>query len=335
MIEAHHDPRLLVQVLNRRPLRYSAGADPSLDRPAHVRAASSLVRVGDSMLAIQDDAHFVALIDPDSWEVRAIPLPPGPGGKRQFDDLRGTKGLKLDLEACVVVPEAAGATLIAFGSGATPQRERILVMRAVTAPAPDIRLVEATALYAALRAPAFAGSELNLEGAVLLPSGKTLRLFQRGNGAPRGALQPVDATCDIAWPDLAAYLDDPTTAAPPPLQAITRYHLGLLDGARLTFTDATPGPNAILYCAAAERSPNAVDDGEVVGSALGLLPPTGAPRYAPIVDFDGELLPLKIEGLLLDEHDPTLVFLVADADDPLLPSELLTARLIGPWFDQG
>jgi len=335
MIEAYHDPRLLVQVLNRRPLRYSAGADPSLDRPAHVRAASSLVRVGDSMLAIQDDAHFVALIDPDSWEVRAIPLPPGPGGKRQFDDLRGTKGLKLDLEACVVVPEAAGATLIAFGSGATPQRERILVMRAVTAPAPDIRLVEATALYAALRAPAFAGSELNLEGAVLLPSGKTLRLFQRGNGAPRGALQPVDATCDIAWPDLAAYLDDPTTAAPPPLQAITRYHLGLLDGARLTFTDATPGPNAILYCAAAERSPNAVDDGEVVGSALGLLPPTGAPRYAPIVDFDGELLPLKIEGLLLDEHDPTLVFLVADADDPLLPSELLTARLIGPWFDQG
>jgi len=235
----------------------------------------------------------------------------------------------------VVVPEAAGATLIAFGSGATPQRERVLVMRAVTAPAPDIRLVEATALYAALRAPAFAGSELNLEGAVLLPSGETLRLFQRGNGAPRGALQPVDATCDIAWPDLAAYLDDPTTAAPPPLQAITRYHLGLLDGARLTFTDATPGPNAILYCAAAERSPNAVDDGEVVGSALGLLPPTGAPRYAPIVDFDGELLPLKIEGLLLDEHDPTLVFLVADADDPLLPSELLTARLIGPWFDQG
>jgi hypothetical protein len=335
MIEAYHDPRLLVQVLNRRPLRYSAGADPSLDRPAHVRAASSLVRVGDSMLAIQDDAHFVALIDPDSWEVRAIPLPPGPGGKRQFDDLRGTKGLKLDLEACVVVPEAAGATLIAFGSGATPQRERILVMRAVTAPAPDIRLVEATALYAALRAPAFAGSELNLEGAVLLPSGKTLRLFQRGNGAPRGALQPVDATCDIAWPDLAAYLDDPTTAAPPPLQAITRYHLGLLDGARLTFTDATPGPNAILYCAAAERSPNAVDDGEVVGSALGLLPPTGAPRYAPIVDFDGALLPLKIEGLLLDEHDPTLVFLVADADDPLVPSELLTARLIGPWFDQG
>jgi hypothetical protein len=335
MIEAHHDPRLLVQVLNRRPLRYSAGADPSLDRPAHVRAASSLVRVGDSMLAIQDDAHFVALIDPDSWEVRAIPLPPGPGGKRQFDDLRGTKGLKLDLEACVVVPEAAGATLIAFGSGATPQRERVLVMRAVTAPAPDIRLVEATALYSALRAPAFAGSELNLEGAVLLPSGETLRLFQRGNGAPRGALQPVDATCDIAWPDLAAYLDDPTTAAPPPLQAITRYHLGLLDGARLTFTDATPGPNGILYCAAAERSPNAVDDGEVVGSALGLLPPTGAPRYAPIVDFDGALLPLKIEGLLLDEHDPTLVFLVADADDPLVPSELLTARLIGPWFDQG
>ncbi len=335
MIEAHHDPRLLVQVLHRRPLRYTAGADPSLDRPTHVRAASSLVRVGDFMLAIQDDAHFVALIEPDSWEVRAVTLPPGPGGKRQFDELRGTKALKLDLEACVVVPESASATLIAFGSGSTPQRERVLVMRHITAPAPDMRLVEATALYAALRAPAFAGSELNLEGAVLLPSGETLRLFQRGNGAPRGELQPVDATCDIAWPALAAYLADPTTASPPSLQAITRYHLGLLDGARLTFTDATLCPGGILYCAAAERSPNAVDDGPVVGSALGLLPPTGAPRYAPIVDLDGDLLPLKVEGLLLDERDPTLVFLAADADDPLVPSELLTARLIGPWFDQG
>ncbi|MFQ3663269.1 MAG: hypothetical protein SNJ69_12840, partial [Chloroflexaceae bacterium] len=72
MIQAHHDPRLLIQVLSRRPLRYTAGADPALDRPAHVRAASSLVRVGTQMLAIQDDAHFVAVIDPDTWEVRAI-----------------------------------------------------------------------------------------------------------------------------------------------------------------------------------------------------------------------------------------------------------------------
>ena len=332
MIQAHHDPRLLIQVLSRRPLRYTAGADPALDRPAHVRAASSLVRVGAQMLAIQDDAHFVAVIDPDTWEVRAITLPAGPDGKRQFDDLRGTKALKLDLEACVVVPEASGALLIAFGSGSTPQRERILVMRDVMTDEPAMRLVEATALYAALRAPAFAGSELNLEGAVLLPSGQALRLFQRGNGAPRGALQPVDATCDIAWPALAAYLADPSGVPPPPLEAITRYDLGLLNGARLTFTDATPCPNGILYSASAERSPNAVEDGPVVGSAIGLLPSVGTPRYAPIVDLDGELLPLKIEGLLLDDRDPGLVFLVADADDPLAPSELLTARLIGPWF---
>ncbi|NWF82052.1 MAG: hypothetical protein HXY37_18710 [Chloroflexi bacterium] len=330
MHEAQRDPQLVAQVEAQRPLTYAAGADPALDRPAHVRAASSLVRLGRHMVAIQDDAHFLALIDPATWAVAALTLPAGPDGQRQFDDLRGTRALKLDLEASVVVPGPDGDLLLALGSGSTPERERILMVEQVTSGEPAIRLVAASALYAQLRAPAFAGSELNLEGAVLL--GTTLRLFQRGNGAPRGALQPIDATCDLHWPALAAYLANPSVVPPPELTAITRYDLGRLAGARLTFTDATLAPGGILYCATAEDSPDVTRDGPVVGSALGLLPFAGHPRYAPLTGPDGQVLPIKVEGALLDATDPTRIYLVADADDPLTPSELLVTRLLGPWF---
>lgn len=332
MHQAQHDPQLIARVEERRPLTYAAGADPALDRPAHVRAASSLVRLGQGqhMVAIQDDALFLALIDPATWAVTAVTLPAGPDGQRQFDDLRGTRALKLDLEASVVIPTPGGELLLAFGSGSTPERERILIVEQVGTAEPALRLVTASTLYARLRAPAFAGSELNLEGAVLL--GTTLRLFQRGNGAPQGALQPIDATCDLNWPDLAAYLADPAVVPPPEITAITHYDLGHLAGARLTFTDATLAPGGILYCATAEDSPDVTRDGPVVGSALGLLPFDGHPHYAPLTTPDGQLLPIKVEGVLLDTTDPTRIYLVADADDPLTPSELLVARLLGPWF---
>jgi len=40
-------------------------------------------------MVVQDDANFIAVIDPQIWQVRAIPLPAGERGVRQFDDLRG------------------------------------------------------------------------------------------------------------------------------------------------------------------------------------------------------------------------------------------------------
>ena len=44
---ARPDPSLAARVVRSVPLLYAAGADPSLDRPAHVRAASGMARVGD------------------------------------------------------------------------------------------------------------------------------------------------------------------------------------------------------------------------------------------------------------------------------------------------
>ena len=121
-VAASVEPSLGAQVVARTPLFYRDGAHAGLDRPAHVRAGSALARIDAHTLAVvQDDASFVAILRGAGTEelvVHDVPLPSA-GGVRQFDDARGNKKAKLDLEACIVV--RGGALLIAFGSGRAPR----------------------------------------------------------------------------------------------------------------------------------------------------------------------------------------------------------------------
>jgi hypothetical protein len=332
MRRAFFDPALDAFASSPRALRYSAGPDPALDRPGHVRAASSASFIGARLAIVQDDANFLALVDPGdpSSEVRAIPLAPGPGGQRLFDEGRGNKRHKLDLEASVVVPTPDGPLFLAFGSGSTERREQIVVGRALDGARPDVRMVAASQLYAALRANvAFAGSELNVEGVALV--GARLRLFNRGNGASKGALSPVDATVDLELPSLLAHLLEggPT----PALLDVVPYDLGVIDGIRLGFTDAVSlGAPArgerVFYLAAAEASPDAYHDGPVTGVVLGVIGEDGV-RCARIRTESG-FFDRKAEGLAL-EADGRRGCVVIDRDAPLEPAELWQLTLSGPW----
>jgi hypothetical protein len=328
------DDRLRARVVGAAPLLYAEGADAALDRPAHVRAASGIVRVGRQLVVVQDDANFLAVIDPASGRVSAVTLPAGPDGRRQFDDVRGTKHLKLDLECAVVVPRTPdGPVLLAFGSGSTEMRERIVVVRGAETGEPVVRVVHAPALYTALRAEtAFVGSELNVEGAVWVDG--AIRLFNRGNGAPRGGMMPVDATCDVRWDVLSRYLADAEVASEFTLDNVTRYDLGAVDGCRLTFTDAAAVGGAVMFAATAEDSPDAVRDGPVAGSAIGVVAADGSVRLALVTGPEGERLTEKVEGICPDPDDATRLLAVVDRDDPAVPSELLTLELSGDWRER-
>lgn len=325
MIHARRDPTLRATVVRSLPLFYQEGADPALDRPSHVRAGSSLSWFGDRLALVQDDANFLVLIAPQSLVVEAIPLPSGEAGLRQFDDQRGNKRFKLDLEACTTVPTPDGEILLAFGSGSTARREQILLV-----PASDpsrLTLQPATALYAHLRdCTPFSGSELNVEGAIFQAA--YLRLFNRGNGAPQNMLQPVNATGDLDWATLAAYLAAPEQHQPPALQNICQYELGQLNGLALTFTDATVTPLGILFSAAAEDSPDATRDGAVSGSAIGIL--GDRPRWTELRTPDGSLFLGKVEGLCPISGAHRL-WVVVDADDPTRPCDLCEVALDGDW----
>src|SRR4051794_24780273 len=123
MLHARLDPTLSARAVRAVPLLYAEGADAALDRPAHVRSASGIARVAGRIAVIQDDANSVALVNPPTGLARAITLPAGEGGVRQFDDLRGNKRFKLDLESCVLVRDGDGpGMLMALGSGSLPAR---------------------------------------------------------------------------------------------------------------------------------------------------------------------------------------------------------------------
>jgi hypothetical protein len=324
------DPSLGAVVVASVPLHYADGEDAALDRPAHVRAASSLALVPGGLALVQDDTNFVALVAADGTVARAIPLPAGEGGRRQFDDRRGNKRHKLDLESCVAVPDEGGTLLVALGSGSTRHREHVALVRGWEGGLADVTMVHAGALYAALRAePAFAGSELNVEGAVHV--GACLRLFGRGNGAPREGVRPANATCDLDWRALRAYLLAPDLVAPPAPTAVEPYELGALDGIPLGFTDAAAWGDSVLYSATAEDSPDAVRDGRVAGSAVGIVAPTGRARWAPLTRADGGLFAGKVEGLVPAPGEENRLLAVVDADDPDAPSLLCTVELRGPW----
>jgi hypothetical protein len=324
-INGLQDPSLVACIVRSTPLLYRAGVDAAADRPGHVRAGSSLAFLGRHLAVIQDDANFVAWFDPAESQVEVIPLPAGHEGKRLFDDGRGNKRWKLDLEACV----ADGERLVAFGSGSSPLRERLVIVSGLASDRTAVTVHDAPAFYAALRAAAdFAGSELNIEGAVLLDGGR-LRLFQRGNGAARGGLRPVNATADIAWAALLAYLQNPETPTPFRLENICQYNLGALDGVPLTFTDAAAAGKAILFSAAAEASPDAIQDGPVAGSVLGIIDSDGTARWTLLLDADGRPFAGKVEGVARSAGGA--IYVIVDKDDPALASELCRVELVGSW----
>lgn len=324
---AHFDPSRGARVVARTALLYQRGPDPSIDRPAHVRAGSALAVLPTGQLAvIQDDACFLAIIDRASGAVTDVPFPGD--GPRQFDDLRGNKKEKLDLEAVFITP---GGVLIALGSGSSPLRERIVIVEGAGSSEPRVRIVHAHALYAQLRAHrSFSGSELNVEGATIV--GGDVVLFQRGNGAPAPSVMPVDATARMALGPLVEYLDGGPL---PPLRDICPWDLGHKDGHRLTFTDGAvhARAGAIAFLACAEDSPDATRDGPVSAVMLGCLDEaTGACALGPILDERGAPLLDKAEGFAFDPDDASRAFVVTDRDDPTAPSELLVLELGAAWL---
>ena len=336
-VVAWPDPALVARIRRKTPLWYEGGADPATERPPHVRAGSSLAALrdpgtrGDRIAVIQDDARFVAIIDPGSSRAASLPLPAGHAGHRVFDEAHGNERFKLDLEACVTVLGAGGERLVAFGSGSTAERDQIVVVSWTGGERPDVAVYEAAAWYDALRgAHDFSGSELNVEGAIFLPP-DTLRLFQRGNGAPRAGLQPVDATGDLSWSALWAHLQRPATAPPPTPANVVQYRLGDLDGVRLTFSDAVARGAVVIFSASAEGSGDSARDERVAGSVLGVIATDGA-RWTTLTERDGRPFRAKIEGLSLAPGDRRLVSFVVDNDDTEAPSELYQAELSGPWY---
>jgi len=283
-----------------------------------VTAASGIAPFGDGWLIAQDDATSAAWRRPAG--VTPVRVLPPVDGHDRFSEAHGTKHLKPDLEvACPVEVDGVPAVLL-LGSGSTARRMRGVLVRLA-----DGRPVAAAADLAPLYGRVAERLDLpiehlNLEGASR--HGASMRWFNRGNlaaGVRSGSVEvPLEGL-------VAALLGADVDAVPVSRPHI--YDLGDVEGVGLAVTDAIALPDGrLLLCAAAEDTPNAVDDGPVVATALALVDSETVLDVAPIPEVDGRVH--KIEGLALRGIRDGEVHLLAvvDADDPDTPSAELDLR---------
>ena len=114
----------------------------------------------------------------------------------------------------------------------------------------------------------------------------------------------------------------------PAILAIEGYDLGAIDGVRLGFTDAIADGDDVFYLATAEITRNAIDDGRVVGSQIGVIT-GGVVRATTLASPEGT--PVKAEGIALDPKRARHAWVALDCDDPEQPALLYDVELVGPW----
>lgn len=278
--------------------------DNALAVPQPMVAGSGLIRDRDGLWAVGDDLHHL------------IHIPWGEGiaeGHRMFPgdlplDFAARKAVKPDTEAFFEITRRGDeAVWLAMPSGSKPNRVKGAVIRKSSRL--EINERDFSPLYEVLSSKI---SDLNIEGATLWK--EHLVFFQRGNGPSRtNALITVKLKDFISGfksgeIDSEAFRIDPVD-------------LGEWDHAAITFTDGFAHRGHLIFTAAAERTDSTYEDGEVVGSVVGIW--DGA--RARIL---GRLAGAKIEGLALEQATETEMtcYAITDTDHESRPSQLL--RLI-------
>jgi hypothetical protein len=304
--DAHEAARLDELV----PLRYWR---PGAGLPTHVRATSALRRFEGRLVIVQDDVNALA-VRANSGTVRAVLLPAHESGRRSFDDVLGNKHEKLDLEACVTLPDGR---LVAFGSGSTPKREQLVVWSGGSM-LPF--MVEASGFYSDVRAAVTQGvGRLNVEGAVV--RGVQLELFHRGNDAGDTTQAATNAIAAVALEAFATWLDR-GGAASPRVARVTTVELGDVRGVPFGFTDAVAlDDERVVVLACAEDSACAISDGAVLGCRVGMLDEEGL-RMVDVYDTKGERTLLKLEGIEPRVSSVSEFDVVVDVDRPATPAQL-------------
>ncbi len=285
-----------------------------------VRAASAIAPLGEGWLIAQDDATHAA------WErdgsVTAVRVLPPVDGHDTFSEAEGTKHLKPDFEAACEVSVDGSPAVLLLGSGSKPARMRGSLVQLVDG-RPRITVSDlAPAYHRVAEVLGLPVDHLNLEGACR--DGEVLRWFNRGN-LNAGV---ESASVDVDFPALLAVVLGKGSAEAVSVSRPQSYTLGEVNGVGLAITDALALPDGrVLVSAAAEDTPNAVDDGPVVGAGLALLAGDAVLDVAALPEVGGTIH--KVEGLALSEVTPDglSVIGVVDSDDADAPSTKLALRV--------
>ncbi len=285
-------------------------------RPAHVSAASGLVRAGDRLYVVADDENHLGVFPVSGFEPGTLARLNE--GKLPLDP-EERKRKKPDYESLARLPALPGhptGALLALGSCSRPNRCEGILARLDARGRLDGTLarVELEPLRAALEERF---GRLNIEGALTLDD--ELVLLQRGNKGDR-------RNARIRF-RLARVLESLGAGRPPGVEALIRIdplELGAVGDVPLGLSDGAALPDGrMVFTAIAEDTADSYEDGGCCGAAIGIVGAGGQmERLHPIdAGYKVEGIEARIEG------DSIRVLLVTDADDAGVPASLLEARL--------
>jgi hypothetical protein len=264
-----------------------------------IPSGSGMVRHGNTYHIVGDDAPFLYSMDSSSGSVTTTRLVDAVN----LSGHRIVKSEKPDFEAMELVGDRE---MVIFGSGSkSPNRDvfmRVLLTDPFTVEKHDI-----SDFYNNLRAlPHLKDSELNIE-ATAFRNGH-IYLFNRNR----------NLVLQFLYDDLLAHLRG-EVAFPPP--SVTPFNLPVIGGVQAGFSGAVALTHApkIIFTASVERTDNAYDDGEIMGSLIGMfdIADDGVSTtftHCPIASGN---TPLKIESVAVGEEraiGETQLFLISDDD---------------------
>ncbi|MDN3724960.1 hypothetical protein QRD02_11240 [Aequorivita sp. SDUM287046] len=217
----------------------------------NIPSGSGIVKYGENYLVIGDDSPFLFSLDKNFKLVSKTPLL----DSVNFSEKRIVKANKPDFEAMERVGENE---LVIFGSGSkAPERNvfvRILLKDSITVEKYDV-----SRLYQNLKnTPIFKNSELNIEATAFFNN--HIYLFNRKK----------NLIIKFEYPSLIKYIKGEIEFPEP---EIKQFSLPKINGIEAGFSGATALQREpkIIFTASVENTDNAYDDGEILGSFIGMV----------------------------------------------------------------
>lgn len=274
-------------------------------------SASGIEVIGDSIYVIGDDSPWLFKLN-KKFEVEE---------KIQIADVsiavkgKIPKPLKPDIEAMAAFEN----DLLLFGSGSkSPQRD---VLIRVNTSSKNISQYSLVKFYDALcTAAGFTRADLNLEAAVIIE--KHLFLLNRGK----------NRIFKLNVMDFLTHAEGKTES---PSTEIFKIVLASLNGIEAGFSGAAASPDGkqIVFTASVENTPNWIDDGEILGSFVGVfsiddLKQTFSARCVEITDAQKNIIKIKAEAIAIQSViAPGKMKILLATDNDVSGSEILEGEL--------
>jgi hypothetical protein len=264
-----------------------------------VPSGSGITKLGEIYYVIGDDSQFLFYLDKEFKTISKL---------RIFESVdspeeRIIKSKKPDFEAIELITDTE---VVIFGSG-SKSPERNIFLRILLGDSPIIEKYDISDFYIYLRnLPAFDNSELNIETTAFHDN--QLFLFNRSK----------NLILKFEYSEVLEYLKGNIVF---PTPEVTAFILPKINGIEAGFSGATAlkSEPKILFTASVENTDNAYDDGEILGSFVGMIDISNhvVSSSFVFVQIPNSEEKLKVESITVEEEissGKTKVALITDDD---------------------